>query len=252
MKLLDLLNESDYKKMETLYNFHRKGSLSYILWSLRGPMDLPMVEIEYELPPFSEIEVIDEKNDWGNPTINVYQKNIIVKPKTQFSKENLQTDFGYDTCSTKIVHHLIKIFHKRGVDFFYGDLKLDIVEPDGPLNESEEESYKLKMEKKANTVYKFLKKGKVDVNFNFYNKEKQVVREFSYNLSDHYRVYPTSDSPDGFPKITIMSNSAHIKCLGDQNFNNKISMDVAMNHIKKLFKKHQITIAIQKIVGDVF
>ena len=93
MKLLDLINEGpqDYTKLETFYNFHRKGKFKFNVEFLQNLQPLPPVEFEYELLPFSELRIIDS-NAEGKVQIDYSYKQIKVKPLTEFSLEILQTE----------------------------------------------------------------------------------------------------------------------------------------------------------------
>jgi len=247
MKLLDLINEGpqDYTKLETFYNFHRKGKFKYNVVFLRDLGQLPPVEIEYELLPFSELRIVDSDAQ-DKVFIDYMYKQIKVKPLTAFSLEILQTDHGREACIDKIMEYFEKLFKKRDINFSWGYDKLHLIRTDEPLMESTPSWGR--NNKKGETIFKFLKKGTFDVSFHISHLDMNPeIRKFAYVLSDSHRIYQPGENT-----VIIFCNNVEIKSLEPEVMNNRVSMEVALKKVKKIFRRYNINIEIQTTSGDVY
>lgn len=101
--------------------------------------------------------------------------------------------------------------------------------------------------KKGETIFKFLKKGTFNVQFNFFDNNNPEIRKFAYVLSDSHRIYQPGENT-----ITIMCNNVEIKSLEHGDINFYIPMEVAQKKIKKMFHRYNINIEIQTISGNVY
>jgi ribosomal protein L32E len=102
--------------------------------------------------------------------------------------------------------------------------------------------------KKGETIFKFLKKGTFDVSFHISHLDNNPeIRKFAYVLSDSHRIYQPGENT-----VVIFCNNMEIKSLEPEVMNNKISMEVALKKIKKIFLRYNINIEIQTTSGDVY
>jgi len=235
--------EQIIKKSKLVYKSFRKGKVKVTLPPVFNDGQEIEVVAKYELPTKFKIRL-----DF---------KQVFMRSVTIFLPiDSVKFEFDYDTKNKSIENELLEqLRHKIKMKFVHFDSNCDLIftkYPDAFRNADdhivkEEESKYDHLIKKAPTVFKALKKGKVTMDVDFlsdWRSQTQKKYTFDYDLGNVYII--ETDPFENNYNVKVLIPTIKINCdeNPDLNNNQRIKMDI-LDLIKKKFNNFGLNVILR-------
>ena len=232
--------EQIIKKSKLVYKSFRKGKVKVTLPPVFNDGQEIEVVAKYELPTKFKIRL-----DF---------KQVFMRSVTIFLPiDSIKFEFDYESKNKAIENELLEqLRHKIKMKFVHFDSNCDLIftkYPDAFRNADdhvvkEEESKYDHLIKKAPTVFKALKKGKISMNIDFlsdWRSQTEKKYTFDYDLGNVYIV--ETDPFENNYNVKILIPAIKISCdeNPDLNNNQRIKMDI-LDKIKQKFQQFGLNV----------
>ena len=227
-------------KTKLVYKTFRKGKVKVRVPPIFNNGETVVVTANYELPNKFKIR-LDFENSWNRP-IQIF-----------VPKEDVKIEFDFKSKNDAVQKELVESFrHKIKMRFVDYDSNCDLhfISPSNSIKNTEDHVVKEQEDKynslvkKAPTIFKALKKGKITMDVDFtsdWRSQTQKKYIFDYDLGDVYIV--ETDPFENNYNVKILIPSIKINCdeNPDLNNNQRIKMDI-LDKIKQKFNQFGLNV----------
>ena len=226
-------------KTKLVYKTFRKGKVKVTVPPIFNNGEKVTVVANYELPNKFKIR-LDFENSWNRP-IQIF-----------VPIEDVKIEFDFKSKNEAVQKELVESFrHKIKMRFVNYDSNCDLhfISPSNSIKNTEvhvvkEEDEYNSLVKKAPTIFKALKKGKITMDVDFlsdWRSQTQKKYTFDYDLGDVYIV--ETDPFENNYNVKILIPSIKINCdeNPDLNNNQRIKMDI-LHKIKQKFNQFGLNV----------
>jgi hypothetical protein len=233
-------------KTKLVYKSFRKGKVKVRVPPIFNNGETVVVTADYELPTKFKIR-LDFENSWNRP-IQIF-----------VPKEDVKIEYNFNSINQAVQNELLESFrHKIKMRFVNFDSNCDLhfINPSNSIKNTEvhvvkegEENDYTSLIKKAPTVFKALKKGKITMEVDairlFYRGATDPQKyTFDYDLGDIYIV--ETDPFENNYNVKVLIPAIKINCDENPNLNNiqTIKMDI-LNIVKKKFNNFGLNVILR-------
>jgi len=235
--------EQIIKKSKLVYKSFRKGKVKVRVPPIFNNGEHAVVVANYELPTKFKIR-LDFENSWNRP-IQIF-----------VPKEDVKIEYDFKAKNDAVQKSLVQSFrHKIKMRFTEYDSNCDLhfINPSNSIKNTEvhvvkeEESKYDHLIKKAPTVFKALKKGKVTMDVDFFSdwrSQTQKKYTFDYDLGNVYII--ETDPFENNYNVKVLIPTIKINCEENPDLNNnqRIKMDI-LDLIKKKFNNFGLNVILR-------
>ena len=231
-------------KTKLVYKSFRKGKVKVRVPPIFNNGETVVVTANYELPTKFKIR-LDFENSWNRP-IQIF-----------VPKEDVRIEYNFKSKNEAVQNELLESFrHKIKMRFVNFDSNCDLhfINPSNSIKntevhvvkEGEENEYE-SLIKKAPTVFKALKKGKINMDVDFlsdWRSQTQKKYTFDYDLGNVYIV--ETDPFENNYNVKILIPTIKINCdeNPDLNSNQRIKIDI-LDKVKQKFQQFGLNIILR-------
>ena len=230
-------------KTKLVYKSFRKGKVKVRVPPIFNNGETVVVTANYELPTKFKIR-LDFENSWNRP-IQIF-----------VPKEDVRIEYNFKSKNEAVQNELLESFrHKIKMRFVNFDSNCDLhfINPSNSIKNTEvhvvkeEESKYDHLIKKAPTVFKALKKGKITMDVDFlsdWRSQTQKKYTFDYDLGNVYIV--ETDPIEKNYNVKILIPTIKINCdeNPDLNSNQRIKIDI-LDKVKQKFQQFGLNIILR-------
>ena len=230
-------------KTKLVYKSFRKGKVKVRVPPIFNNGETVVVTANYELPTKFKIR-LDFENSWNRP-IQIF-----------VPKEDVKIEFDFKSKNEAVQKELLESFrHKIKMRFVNFDSNCDLhfISPSNSIKNTEihvvkeEENKYDHLIKKAPTVFKAIKKGKITMDVDFlsdWRSQTQKKYTFDYDLGNVYIV--ETDPFENNYNVKILIPAIKINCdeNPDLNSNQRIKIDI-LDKVKQKFQQFGLNIILR-------
>ena len=228
-------------KTKLVYKSFRKGKVKVRVPPIFNNGETVVVTANYELPTKFKIR-LDFENSWNRP-IQIF-----------VPKEDVRIEYNFKSKNEAVQNELLESFrHKIKMRFVNFDSNCDLhfINPSNSIKNTEvhvvkegEENDYASLIKKAPTVFKALKKGKITMDVDFlsdWRSQTQKKYTFDYDLGNVYIV--ETDPFENNYNVKILIPTIKINCdeNPDLNSNQRIKIDI-LDKVKQKFQQFGLNV----------